>query len=79
LISKKRVKSDQRAVHLEITKKGLELLRIAPKPTKGLLPHSLENMKKVDLLKLSNSLDKLINEISGCDERLGTQPLPFNV
>ena len=79
LISKKRVKSDQRAVHLEITPKGTDLLRIAPKPTQGLLPHCLENMKKSELVKLSNSLDKLIDEISGCDERLGTQPLPFNV
>lgn len=79
LVCKKRVKSDQRAVHLEITLKGMELLRAAPKPTKGLLPHSLENMKKGELVKLSSSLDKLIDEVSSCDERLGLQPLPFNV
>lgn len=79
LILKKRVKTDQRAVHLEITDKGVGLLKSAPKPTKGLLPHSLENMKKSDLNKLARSLDSLINEINGGDERLGKQPLPFNV
>lgn len=79
LVEKKRVKTDQRAVHLTITDKGVGLLKAAPKPTKGLLPHSLENMKKIDLNKLANSLDILINEINGGDERLGKQPLPFNV
>lgn len=79
LINKKRAPNDQRVVLLELTPKGTQLLKAAPKPTKGLLPHSIECMKKSELTKLSNSLDLLINTISHYDEKLGSTPLPFNV
>jgi DNA-binding MarR family transcriptional regulator len=79
LINKKRAANDQRVVLLELTEKGAQLLKTAPKPTKGLLPHSLECMKKSELTKLANSLDLLINSISHYDEKLGSTPLPFNV
>ncbi len=79
LINKKRASNDQRVVLLELTPKGAQLLKAAPKPTKGLLPHSLECMKKSELTKLANSLDLLINTISHYDEKLGSTPLPFNV
>ena len=70
---------DQRIVRLKLTVKGTNLVRKAPKPTRGFLPDSLKLLSKNELKELDKSLDHLIEKITRLDSKLAMEPLPFTV
>lgn len=79
LVIKTRDPADQRAVKLELSPRGNELLAAAPKPARGLLPEALRQLKPEQLADLSCGLDELLNSIGILDESHGLQPLPFTM
>lgn len=79
LIAKVPNQKDRRVTLLVLTPAGNRLLRKAPKPTRGILPHALTSMDAEALTALNQSLQSLIDAAKGIEEGLGLQPLPFNI
>lgn len=77
----KRVKDskDQRIVRLELTVKGENLVKKAPKPTRGFLPDSLKLLTKKELADLNKSLDHLVERIAHLNTKFAMEPLSFTV
>lgn len=78
-VLKTRDPSDQRVVKLILSKEGSDLLKLAPKPARGLLPEALSKMDRQALLELSNGLQALLDVIERDDETAGLEPLPFTM
>jgi DNA-binding MarR family transcriptional regulator len=78
-VVKRRDPQDQRAVRLELSPEGIDLLNQAPKPARGLLPEALRHMAEDDLAVLNQGLLALLESIGQMDEAYGLQPLPFNM
>jgi DNA-binding MarR family transcriptional regulator len=76
---KARDPADQRAVKLELSERGADLLTRAPKPARGLLPESLRQLDEKDLAHLNDGLQGLLNSIGIIDESHGLEPLPFTM
>lgn len=66
---------DQRVVHLEVTAKGKQLLRRAPRPVEGVLPDALGRLPAAVLLRLQSDLDVLIRTMQVKDDRAAYKPL----
>lgn len=56
LVTRTRSPDDQRVVTLELTKKGAQVLKRAPRPARGLLPEALHRLPASALAKLDHSL-----------------------
>lgn len=78
-LTKKRDDQDQRVVTLSLSKQGKALMKIAPKPARGMLPEALSNLDKRHLSELNKGLQALLNAIDLADEAHALQPLPFTV
>ena len=78
-VVKHRDPQDQRAVRLELSPEGRDLLQQAPKPARGLLPEALRQMGEHDLAVLNDGLQGLLDSIGQMDETYGLQPMPFNM
>lgn len=68
---------DRRAVQLQVTAKGVRVLKKAPGPFTGLLPDTLQRLDTATLNRLDRDLGKLIDEL-GIDERGASFPLGAN-
>lgn len=79
LVVKTRDPDDQRAVRLELSEQGHELLDRAPKPARGLLPEALLQMKPEQLALLDQGLQDLLSSIGQLDDSYGLQPMPFTM
>ncbi len=75
LLVRDRSKTDQRAVHLFLTPKGEELLRLAPQPAQGELTRALETLPEEQLIKLEKGLDGLVYSLRRKDDSTGLIPL----
>jgi DNA-binding MarR family transcriptional regulator len=78
-IVKARDPADQRAVKLALSEKGAELLKLAPKPARGLLPESLRQLDARQLAQLNSGLQGLLDSIGTIDDGYGLEPLPFTM
>lgn len=76
LISRDRSKSDQRSVHIYITKQGKELLAQAPSPPQGQLSNTLSKLTSGQLTNLEASLQVLIDALNFEDVQASTTPIP---
>ncbi len=75
LVIKTRSTTDQRRVGLGITRKGRQLLKIAPGPVEGMLPEALRQLPEVALRTLQVNLDQLISHLTKHDETDARRPL----
>jgi len=78
-VIKQRDPGDMRAVKLALSEQGDDLLLLAPKPARGLLPEALRQMDAQGLKQLDEGLQSLLDSIDQIDEGYGLQPLPFNM
>jgi MarR family transcriptional regulator, organic hydroperoxide resistance regulator len=74
LIEIRREGPDRRAVQLYATPEGKKVLRVAPGPFVGLLPHALAALNKKTLAQLESNLAELIRQL-GVGDRGATTPL----
>jgi DNA-binding MarR family transcriptional regulator len=77
LVRKVRSASDQRIVHVKATPAGKKVLRSAPLPTRGLLPHALDSLPPTQLRQVQRGLKVLLDALGGFDAALAERPLPF--
>jgi DNA-binding MarR family transcriptional regulator len=77
LVRKQRADADQRVVQLHTSAAGRRLLRGAPAPRRGLLPHVLDAMTPQQLRKVHDGLAVLVDCMGGFDARLAEKPMPF--
>ena len=75
LVAKKREGPDQRVVRLYLTPQGEEIMRSAPKPFEGVLPHALQNLPTDVLANLNAYLARLIDQMAVKDEAAASTPL----
>ncbi len=75
LLVRDRSKTDQRAVHLFLTRAGEELLGLAPRPAQGELTRALEQLPEEQLLNLEIGLDGLVHSLRRKDDGAGLIPL----
>lgn len=79
LVTKSRDQRDQRAVRLNLTAEGAQVLHDAPKPARGLLPEALRQLDPETARQLHEGLHGLLQSIGALDEGFGLQPLPFTL
>jgi DNA-binding MarR family transcriptional regulator len=75
LIRRERNKVDQRVVRVYITSTGDKLLRIAPRPVEGVIPHALTHMSASALAHLKRDLTELLRLARVHDPRAAMKPL----
>ena len=75
LIYRKRSKTDQRAVHLYITKDGESILSKAPSHPEGKLSASLNKLSQKQLTELEQSFGVLLEAMHYDDEQAGLMPI----
>jgi DNA-binding MarR family transcriptional regulator len=75
LIIKERSNSDQRRVGLRLTDEAAGLIRLAPSPSKGVLPEALWALPADAMQALDASLGKVIEQLQISDEKLAGKPL----
>lgn len=63
LIYRDRSKTDQRSVHLSITEEGRRYLDRGPQPSQGKLNSALAQLTPVQINKLDNGLDALVQAL----------------
>jgi DNA-binding MarR family transcriptional regulator len=78
-IRKTRSETDQRVVTLELSESGLDLMKKAPTPARGLIPEALSRMEEGSLRQLNDGLQAVIDAIDAADDAFGLQPLPFTM
>ena len=71
--------NDKRQVRLQLTPKGVILLKKAPKPSRGSLPESLSLLDKKSQKKLNEALSTLLETMEHVDQKSALQPLSFNL
>lgn len=59
-IERKRTKRDRRKVFIHLTKDGQKIISKAPEPAQGKLLHWLQNLSQGEVLRLYQSLQKII-------------------
>ncbi len=69
-VCRERSKTDQRAVHLSLTKKGISLLEKAPQPEQGELSMALKKLSNEDLQLLEKGLNGLVRTLQEKDDAL---------
>lgn len=75
LIIRNRSKTDQRAVHLNITDKGKKILETAPAPPNGELSSSLSNLSQKQLDDLEGTLTILVDALQHKDDKAALTPI----
>lgn len=75
LIRRDRSGPDQRVVQLFLTKKGSDLLSVAPRPAQGAVQDALKRMSDKELQDLKSGLDALINHMSVSEEGAALKPI----
>ncbi|WP_455375485.1 MarR family winged helix-turn-helix transcriptional regulator [Kaarinaea lacus] len=75
LIRRDRSGPDQRVVQLFLTKKGSDLLSVAPRPAQGAVQDALKRMSDEELNYLKNGLDALISHMTVSEEGAGLKPI----
>jgi len=75
LIRRDRSGPDQRVVQLFLTKKGSDLLSIAPRPAQGAVQDALNRMSDEQLNYLKSGLDALISHMSVSEEGAELKPI----
>lgn len=75
LIRRDRSGPDQRVVQLFLTKKGSDLLSVAPRPAQGAVQDALKRMSDEELSYLKNGLDALISHMTVSEEGAGLKPI----
>jgi DNA-binding MarR family transcriptional regulator len=75
LIRRDRSGPDQRVVRLFLTKKGSELLSVAPRPAQGAVQDALKRMSDHELEFLKKGLDALIGHMTVSEEGAGLKPI----
>lgn len=78
-VIKTRDVNDQRVVRLTLSDNGRQLLAMAPKPARGLLPCALLQMNGAALQQLDAGLQGLLDSVGLLDEESGMLPLPFTM
>jgi DNA-binding MarR family transcriptional regulator len=78
LVHKDRAGDDQRVVQLRTSAAGRKILRRAPTPRRGLLPHVLDSLTPEQLRKVHDGLAVLVERMGGFDAELAEKPMPFN-
>lgn len=75
LVRRDRSGPDQRVVQLFLTKKGSDLLSVAPRPAQGAVQDALNRMSDEQLSLLKSSLDALISHMSVSEEGAELKPI----
>lgn len=75
LIKRERVSDDRRVVTLNLTQEGVELIKQAPQPPKGILQHALFRLPRTATQSLVGDLDALIVEMEITDDDAEMQPI----
>jgi DNA-binding MarR family transcriptional regulator len=75
LITKRRQRTDQRAVQLHATPKGLQILKRAPRPLIGVLQQALSDLPLDNLEILHRHLGKVVASMRAKDTRARAIPL----
>jgi len=75
LIRRDRSGPDQRVVQLFLTKKGSDLLSVAPRPAQGAVQDALNRMSDEQLNILKRGLDSLISHMSVSEEGAELKPI----
>lgn len=78
-IDKLRDPEDQRVVRLFLSRRGVDIIKRAPKAARGLLPEALRKMDAADLRHLAIGLRALLGMIESGDEKFALQPLTFTM
>ena len=68
LMSKRRSRTDNRIVKLYVTEAGKEIVELAPKPLRGILPDALEQLPPEKLELLNLCLGDLLEVMEARDE-----------
>lgn len=79
LLRREQDEKDRRIVRLELTPKGKRLLSKAPRPTRGILPHTLQNLDSKSLKSVDLALGILLEGLASTRSKFALQPLPFNL
>ncbi len=74
-IRRERNSADHRIVRVYLTATGQQLLRKAPKPAQGVIPHALEKLSPATLRRLNRDLDELLGLASVRSRKSGMKPL----
>jgi DNA-binding MarR family transcriptional regulator len=72
-------KKDKRQVRLQLSNSGVNLLKKAPKPSRGSLPESLSLLDKKTQKKLNEALSVLLETMGKVDHESALKPLPFTL
>ena len=75
LITRRRVRRDQRSVTLFPTEKGATALKRAPRPLIGVLQQALSDLPADDLVVLERKLERLVSRMQGKDTAARATPL----
>lgn len=76
-IVKTRNADDHRAVAVNLSASGQELMKRAPVPGRGLLAEALSRLDETDLMRLDSGLASVLALIGPVDEASGMEPVPF--
>jgi DNA-binding MarR family transcriptional regulator len=79
LIIRSTDKKDKRQVRLQLSALGINLLKKAPKPSRGSLPESLSLLDKTTQKKLYEALSILLETMGKVDHEAALKPLPFTL
>jgi MarR family transcriptional regulator, organic hydroperoxide resistance regulator len=75
LVTRRRQKRDQRAVHLYATPRGMRILKRAPRPFIGVLQQALSDLPGRNLEILRHQLGRLVASMKAKDVRARSVPL----
>ncbi len=75
LIRRERGKTDQRVVHIFLTAVGQRVLKMAPRPTEGVIPDALTRMPARTLRSLRRDLGQLLELASVRNLKAAMKPL----
>lgn len=75
LVVKERQREDQRRVVLTLSAEARRILAAAPGPAEGILPDALMALPAEALRQLDASLEEVIGQLQGRDDRLAHKPL----
>lgn len=78
-VIKQRDSLDQRVVKLSLSQLGQNIITIAPKPARGLLPDALCKLSHTQLSELSSGLQALVSVVDDEAGASGLLPLPFTM
>jgi MarR family transcriptional regulator, organic hydroperoxide resistance regulator len=75
LVYRERAGRDQRVVRVFATQAGLDVLKAAPGPTRGILSDAVSQLSDTTLRQLNEALELLVKNLSLKDEKSAKQPL----